>query len=162
MKIGIISDSHDHIENQDMAIEMLKKAGAEQLIHCGDLCAPFMIDEIEKHGIPAHVVFGNIDDRASVAIKSTKSNIVEHYGNLAELNLAGKKIAVTHFPEFAFGLASTDNYDSVFHGHTHTQRNEIIGKTLLLNPGEIMGKNGAPSMALYDTETGKAEFLRLS
>ncbi len=45
MKIGIISDTHDRIDNLHKAITLLQVRGVQILIHCGDLCAPFMIDE---------------------------------------------------------------------------------------------------------------------
>ncbi len=47
-------------------------------------------------------------------------------------------------------MASTGIYDAVFYGHTHIAKREIKGKTLLLNPGEIMGRFGVLSLAIYD------------
>jgi predicted phosphodiesterase len=70
---------------------------------------------------------------------------------MAELELAGKRIAVTHYPDFAKGLAATGKYDAVFHGHTHDKYKDKMGSTLICNPGEIMGRKGKPSFAVYDT-----------
>ena len=37
----------------------------------------------------------------------------------------------------------------------------MIGKTLLVNPGELMGKKANPSIAIYDTETNLVELIEL-
>jgi len=157
MLIGIISDSHDNIWNLEKVIRKLREHKVEAVIHCGDLCAPFIVAELEKIGVPVHVVFGNIDDRQMTPELCEKSDLVQHYGELAELMLGDKKIAVTHLPNNAESLANSGKYDIVFHGHTHLKRNELIKKTLLVNPGEIMGRLGKPSYAIYDTEKNSIE-----
>lgn len=161
MKIGIVSDSHDNIWNLEKAVNRLKEQKIEALIHCGDFCAPFMIAELEKAGVPVHAVFGNTDDRFLTTKVADKSNLVTLHGELAELNLDGKKIAVTHFPEFGFALACTGNYDLVLHGHTHQQREEKVNDALLINPGEIMGRKGRASYAVYDTKKAAVEFFEV-
>jgi len=159
MKIGIVSDSHDHIENLQKAIKKLQKENIEALIHCGDFCAPFMFAELEKAGVPVHMCFGNTDDRFMAAQITSTSKSLTLYGDMGEVNMDGKKIAFTHFPVYAFALASTGKYDVVFHGHTHKRREERVGKTLLINPGEIMGRAGEVSCAVYDTTTDKVKFI---
>ena len=41
MKIGIISDSHDHHENVLRAIEIFNDQGVEYVLHGGDIVSPF-------------------------------------------------------------------------------------------------------------------------
>ena len=61
-KIAIFSDSHDNIPALMKALEAARSSGAETLLHCGDLCAPFMLDRIgQGFSGPVHVVFGNND-----------------------------------------------------------------------------------------------------
>jgi len=78
---------------------------------------------------------------------------------LGEVGLGGKKIAWTHFPQFAKPLAVTGKYDAVFYGHTHKKHEEKIGKTLLVNPGNIMGNPGPASFAVYDTSSDSVDFF---
>jgi len=61
MKIAVISDSHDHLLAIRAALRKATEAGAEVLIHCGDLVAPFVISELKTFGGPVHVVLGNND-----------------------------------------------------------------------------------------------------
>ncbi len=160
MKIGIISDSHDRIENTSKALSLIKEKGAKVLIHCGDFCAPFMMNELAKFDGEVHCVFGNIDDRFTTPNRA-KSLGINFHGDIAELEFGGKKIAVNHYPKIAEGLASTGNYDLVCYGHNHTADKKKIGNTLLLNPGELMGWKGKVSLAIYDTETNEVEIIDL-
>lgn len=160
MEIGIISDSHDRLDNLTKVMHLFEKQGIKTLIHCGDFCAPFMIKELAKFNGKVHCVFGNIDDRYS----STKFAIqlgVELHGDMAEVEIDKKKIAITHFPWFANGLAFTGKYDIVFHGHDHTAKQQKIKNTLLVNPGELAGIRNPPSYAIYDTETDSVELKHL-
>ncbi len=76
--------------------------------------------------------------------------------------LGGRKIAANHYPHIARHLAESGHYDAVFYGHDHTAHQEQIGETLLLNPGEVMGRFGKSTFAWYDTETGQAEIVEVS
>ena len=160
MKIGIISDSHDRIENTNKALALIKERGAKVLIHCGDFCAPFMMNELAKFGGEVHCVFGNIDDRF-VTPNRAKELGINFHGDIAELEFDGKKIAVNHYPKIAEGLASTGNYDLVCYGHDHTAAKKKIGNTLFLNPGGLWSRKTKTSFAIYDTETNEVEIIDL-
>lgn len=156
MKIIIISDTHDNLRNIRKLLDIIKAFDA--LIHCGDLCAPFVIAELANFDGEVHCCFGNTDDRF-VTPKIAAQKGVKFYGDLGEFKINNKKIAFTHFPEFAEGLAATGKYDAVFHGHTHSKRKLRIKECWLVNPGEIMGRIGKPSYAVYDTETNEIEII---
>jgi len=158
MLIGVISDTHDNIWNLEKVIKQLKEKRVETLIHCGDFCGPFIINILAETNIPVHCVFGNTDDQFKATRFADATKNVTLHGELAEIELAGKKIAVTHLPQFAEGLAYTGKYDVVFYGHTHKKDNQKIGNSLLVNPGEVMGKAGVPSFAVYNTENNEVEF----
>lgn len=159
MKIGIISDTHDNIWNLKKALNKLQEQGIDILIHCGDLCTHFIIPILDKLNLPVYVVFGNIDDKKGVQNMSSEAKNVTHYGDVGEITIDGKNIAFTHKPADAEKLAQTGKYDVVFHGHTHTMRDNKIGTTKIINPGEIIGRKGNPSYAIYDTTTDKVEFF---
>jgi hypothetical protein len=59
MKIGILSDTHDQVERTSRAVAALVGAGAEALVHCGDLTVPEVV--LECGGLPSYFVFGNND-----------------------------------------------------------------------------------------------------
>jgi hypothetical protein len=153
MKIAVLSDSHDNIWKLDQAVPHLRQADA--ILHCGDLCSPFMIKRLAEgaQDRPVHVVWGNNDgDQFTISRVAVNYKQVTLHGDLAELDLDGIKVAVNHYPEIARGLASSGEYDLVCYGHDHTQHQEQVADCLLLNPGELMGMNGPSTLAIVDLE----------
>jgi putative phosphoesterase len=77
MKLAVISDTHDNIKNLETAIAKINKSGAEILLHCGDLCSPFVIESLTLFNGPVHIVFGNNEgDRFTIEkVASNFSNI---------------------------------------------------------------------------------------
>jgi hypothetical protein len=161
MRIAVLSDIHDHLENLHRALQLVH--GAEALLCCGDLCAPFTLRALaEGFAGPVHVVRGNNDgDMLLMARVAQQMGNVTLHGEHGEVALAGRKIALVHYPRLAEGLAALGDYDLVCHGHDHVARSVLVGRTLLLNPGEIMGWKGRKSCAVYDSETGTAEFVEV-
>lgn len=160
-KIAVLSDSHDHLQTLEQVLEACRQAGAEVLLHLGDLVAPFMLDAIgRRFSGPVHVVFGNNDgDGRLLQVIAFKHPHVHLHGIYAELEIAGRHIALVHYPEIARRVGQSGAFDLVCYGHNHEKRLELAGAGWLLNPGELMGLKSAPTWALYDTETGKAEIL---
>ena len=156
MKIAVMSDSHDHLVPLRAAVERAASAGAQALIHCGDLIAPFVLAELRKFPGPVHVVFGNNEgDRYMIAnVAAKKFPNVKLYGEVGFVETENGEVAFTHRPEFARGLACAQKYVAVFNGHTHRMEIERIGKTWLVNPGELMGLLEPPGWIVFDLATG--------
>jgi putative phosphoesterase len=156
MKIAILSDTHDNVENTKTAIQNVTNMGAEILFFCGDFCAPGPAKVIAEFKGPIYAVFGNNDgDRLSISqkMKAINSNVTFFLDGEGELELAGKKIAINHYPLYATALAKTGDYDLVCFGHDHQPRIETYGKCLAVNPGclNIVKSGTFSSFALYDT-----------
>ncbi|MDY6838038.1 MAG: metallophosphoesterase [Thermodesulfobacteriota bacterium] len=163
MILSVMSDTHDHIWNLRKAIELIKARGAEAIIHCGDFVAPFMLKELEQAAIPVHGVFGNNDGDQYLLTKLSMTELsrITLYGLLGELNLDGFQVAFTHDPRVADGLAATGRYDLVCFGHSHEACLDKKGETVLLNPGEVMGKDGSPGFYFVDTSSRTYERVSL-
>jgi putative phosphoesterase len=162
MKIAVMSDSHDHLHALRAALRKAKKAGADAVIHCGDLVAPFVISELKTFEGPVHVVFGNNDGDVFLLGKLAAGSNVTLHGGVATLELGGRKVLVVHDPAAAEAYAATGAYDAVFYGHIHLAGEKTVGKTLLLGAGELMGFKEKPSFAIYDTETNAAERISVA
>ena len=163
MLLAIISDTHDNIWSLQAALPRLAEAGV--VVHCGDLCSPFMLRQLGEGmgGKPVHIVWGNNNGDILLiqSIAAQLGNVTLH-GELAELVLDGARVAVNHYPGIARGLAASGNYDLVCFGHTHKTLVEKVGECLLLNPGELMGLYGRRTFALYDTATRQVEIVEVS
>jgi len=162
LKIAIVSDSHDHLIPLRAALERAKAAGAEAVIHCGDLVAPFVIAALKQFDGPVHVVFGNNDGDIFLLTKQAAHSNVEVHGKVAMLELGGRKILATHEPPTAEAFAATGSYDAVFYGHVHQAGEKKVGDTLVLGAGELMGYKETPSFVIYDTEANVAERISLA
>ena len=168
MRLGILSDIHDHLHNLDAAISYLSRE-SELLICCGDLCSPFVMDELKKYPGPAHIIFGNNDADLFRITRKSDSRVQVH-GEFLDLELNGFRVAANHFDNIAAPIARSGLYDLVCFGHNHRFSLNRYAKTVALNPGTLMGmafgpggrQPVPPTFATFDTSTGQAALLRVS
>jgi len=163
MHIAIVSDSHDHIPNLRAAINHCNGRSVGLLIHCGDLISPFMLKELTLFNGPVHLLYGNnvgdIHLITSFCLETFPT--ITHHGFHGAVEAGGRRIAFHHYPELARGLACQGSFDIVCCGHNHTYRVERIGNCLLINPGELLGKDGQPTFCMVDTITLETEKIEV-
>lgn len=159
MLIAILSDSHDQITHLHRAVEVANNAKAEVLIHCGDLISPFMLARLERFNGPVHLIYGNnAGDQHLISSRCQRKGInIHHHGITGEIVLDNISIGFNHYPDLARGLAASGKYNIVCCGHNHICSIEKIGKCLLVNPGDLLGKEIPPGFLLLNIHTGKAE-----
>jgi len=159
MKVAIMSDSHDAIPNLEKAVMIAKEKGAEMIFHCGDLISPFMLPILAKFEKEVHLILGNNKGDVFLLCETLKKfPQIKLHGDQAFLKVKQFNIAMVHYPQIAYGLACTGDYDFVFFGHTHVYEVKEVGKTLMLNPGELLGKEGElVSFILLNLETKEFE-----
>lgn len=163
MKAAVFSDIHDNTWNLRKVLIQIQKEKCEAIIFCGDYCAPSTVKLIANLKIPTHAVFGNVDGAQYEVTLWLEQNAphYQQFKHLAEFKLGNRKMAATHYPEFALGLAHTGQYDVVFHGHTHEVEQRKVGKTLLANPGEIHGGKGKCTFGIYDTKSRRFRIVKV-
>lgn len=167
MKIAILSDIHDHVWRLKTVLSQTKDCDA--LICCGDLCSPFIIDQLTtEFSKDIHIVFGNNDGdlfritQKALNYKNPEGNPrVSLYGQFFQKKFESKNIAVNHYPDIAFAIAESGQYDLVCYGHNHQAKVETKEATVLVNPGAVMGydpvnkKDIPATFAVYDTYNGE-------
>jgi putative phosphoesterase len=160
MKVCIVSDSHDHRPLLAAAVRAAKQAGAEAVLHCGDVVAPSTLSVITPLGLPVHVIHGNnVGDMFMMArIASKPGNRITFYGQDAGIELAGRRIFLVHYPHYAKAMATTGDWDLVCCGHDHEAKIETVhnvtgGSTWLVNPGTVGGVAAPATYVLGDLET---------
>ena len=159
MLVGVLSDTHDHVLLVKRAVEFFVKEGVEQIIHAGDIVAPFSLVPILESGIPFQGVLGNNDGEVTLLLERSKGAIQPAPRKLV---IGECQILLQHFHHFVKEIALSGKFDAVIYGHTHEVDNRTIGKTLLLNPGECCGLlSGRATVALMDTDTMEAEIVTL-
>lgn len=162
MQIAFLSDTHDNIWKLAEAMPYL--AAADAVIHCGDLVAPFVLQQMGE-GIaekPIHIVWGNNDgDTFRLARVASRFPHIVLHGELARIEIGGLPMAVTHYPEIARDLARSGSFRLVAYGHDHQAHEERVGDCLLLNPGEVMGMKGRSSLAIVEVPRCSVRWIEL-
>lgn len=152
MKLGVMSDSHDHLPMIRKAIQLFTKEDVEGILHAGDFIAPFAVKEIMKYRGKIAAVFGNNDGEKKGIIKLG----LDVADGPRRLEMGNRVVLLCHaLPE------KRDEADVVIFGHTHEV---VLQKTgpILLNPGECGGwLSGKSTVALLDLRSLDVEIREL-
>lgn len=137
MRLGILSDTHDELVRTRLAVRLLRDAGAEALIHCGDLSSPPMVAALAV--LPCWFVFGNHDADSVPALQQAAAEfgpVCLGWGGVLEL--AGRRIGVAH------GHMTTDvrrvlaeEPEFLLSGHSHFPSDTVVGSVRRINPGAL-------------------------
>jgi putative phosphoesterase len=161
MKIGIMSDSHDHAENIKKSINVFKAKKVDYIVHLGDYVNPASVklcQEIKLIGI-----FGNNDGDKYRLMNAFREIGGEIKGDFFELKEGDITVACYHGtePELKDALIACGKYDVVMYGHTHECVNEKIGKTLVLNPGTVHGFWNRATVMILNVQTKQVEIINI-
>lgn len=164
MLVGLISDTHDNLPAIIKAVRTFNSYEVGLVLHAGDYVAPFTFRAYMGLGCKLIGVYGNVDGDRSLLRERFSSLGFKVESEFEEFEVEGVKVALLHgvHPQIVDALALSGKYDVVVHGHTHLRRNQKLGKTLVVNPGEACGYlYETKSIALLDTATLKVEFIDL-
>ena len=163
MKLGIISDTHNHIENLQAALTILKAEGIDLLIHCGDATDLEIIQALGEFRVV--YLFGNGDILTGEMQETLLAMSPLNYAGLVYTDhIEGAAVAATHghLDGQVNQWLSSGRYDFVFHGHSHRRRDVRVGKTRSINPGALGGLQvEARSFAVLDLQTRTLKFIKL-
>lgn len=138
MRIGVVSDTHNHLKNTRRIVELFNQADVERVVHTGDITQAKTLHALSGLAAPIYAVYGNNDlERESLALASRELDI-HLVDPPLHLSWAGRRIVVVHDPLDLHPALLTD-VDLAIHGHDHRHRSEHHEGTLLFNPGECAG-----------------------
>ncbi len=161
-KIGIISDTHDNLRNLEAALTVLRAEGVTQVFHCGDICSPATVRALA--GFDLWVAQGNMDRSFGLAQAITDISGAGRFAWLHRLVLGGYPVAMLHGDneEVLGNIISSGEYAYVLHGHTHRRRDQVLGRTHVINPGALGGtRHQSRSFCILDLETGQCRFVEV-
>lgn len=167
MKVGLLSDTHNHLPATRRALELLLQHGAQHLIHCGDSgedVLTLLSAACLEHGIHAHVAIGNCDrvHLEDAPFQPCPAGLARD--NTLEFILDGKRCLVLHGDreEVLRQAVLSGRYDYVFAGHTHAPADIRRGRTRLLNPGSpVRPRQGSPVVAVLDLAADTVVWFQL-
>jgi putative phosphoesterase len=163
MKIGVLSDTHNHLENLRRALAVFESQDISTLIHCGDFTGVEIAQAMQ--GFRVIGVFGN-GDAASGEIRRVllEQNLESYAGLLFRGEIGGSRIAVVHghMPALLEELVRSQEYEYVFQGHSHQHGEELVGNTRVINPGALGGLHrDQRHICILDLSLGKTRFMNM-
>lgn len=165
MKIGVISDTHDHIENIKKAVKIFIEQGVAYVFHAGDYIAPFVIPKaLNELKCKLFGVFGN-NDGEIIGLKEKFAQMgASIKAGQSVILIESKKIALFHTiaPEIQDSMINSNAFDVIICGHTHEATIQKVNNTLLINPGEACGYlTGKATIGIVDLDKMDAEIITL-
>ncbi len=165
LKIGIISDTHDHIENAKKAVKIFNEQKIEYCFHAGDIISPFVAPLVFKDlRCKLYLVFGNNDGELLFLKQKFEEIDAEIQGHQFSIELQGKKIALFHTleTELLDAVIQSNKYAVIICGHTHKAEIKKIKNTIVINPGEVCGYlTGRSTVGIIDLDTLDAKLIDL-
>ena len=159
--LGVISNSDGRGQALASAVNIFKAAGANFVVHCGDVGGRHVLDELAS-SIPATFVWGDRDRDRMGLMRYGHSVGVDCLGMLGELDFDQKRIAVVHGDDRKLlrKLLDEQQHDYILCGHNLEAEDRQVGKTRVLNPGPLHGGT-APSAILFDPISGKLKIVTI-
>ena len=163
MKIGVISDTHDHCDNIERFVDAFERERIDQLIHLGDIVAPFAAKRFARIAcrVPFYAIYGNNDGE-----RGGLKNVISEWGTIQDgpirLQAGGKVIVAHHYPMAASEVrALFPDADYYLSGHTHESVDRTEGRLRLINPGEAGGwLTGSVTAGVLTLETDEWRLIR--
>jgi putative phosphoesterase len=160
MRIGVVSDTHNHLPNVERIVELFHAARVERVVHTGDITQPKTLAALSALRVPLCGVYGNNDLEREGLEEAARRYGMTLQDPPLELVLASRRIVVVHDPRDLERLAA-GSYDVALHGHIHRYVMERKEGRLVFNPGECAGHlPGHNAVGVVDLVTLQAEVLR--
>ncbi len=160
MRIGVVSDTHNHLGNVGRIVELFNAAGVERVVHTGDITQAKTLAVLSGLSAPLVGVYGNNDlERTSLEAASRRFGF--HFVDPPlELEWANRRLVVVHDPR-DLGGDRWKGHDVLLHGHDHRLTLERRDGSLVFNPGECAGHlPGRNTVGVVDLESFAVDLLR--
>ena len=161
-----MSDTHDNLPQIEKAVKYFNSQKVGLVLHAGDYIAGFVIPKFKVLNCKLVGVFGNNDGDHELLKKrfSETSNCTIH-NQFTKIEVEDYRIGLLHGTETELlnAIIISGYFNAVVHGHSHMKSIQLMGKTLVVNPGEVCGYlTGKSTIGLLDTNTHEAKLIELS
>lgn len=155
MLVGVVSDTHNNINNIKSIVELFNENNVETVVHTGDITNARSLEMFSELKCPLIGVFGNNDHSEEGLLDVCNKYKFDFRKPPLSLTLNERKIVIFHEPDLIKKYLEQENdVEIVLFGHTHRFVKEKIDDIILFNPGESAGMiQGKNSIGLIDLDT---------
>jgi hypothetical protein len=162
MRLALISDTHNHFDHVQRAVEYLHATHIDIVLHAGDVTSSQTLELFTEFNV--WIAQGNMDNEKDLAGLSTTLFGEGRFAPMHDLEFNGCKVALLHGHDRQLldGLIYAKHYDYVIRGHTHAPGDRCVQTTRVLNPGAV-GNTGwrTSSFGILDLHSGELDYVRL-
>lgn len=161
MKIGILADIHDNVDNLRHAIRLFNAMQCKAVLLAGDFVSPLVVPCMRKLTCPVIACYGDNDGNQTGIAGGMKIVGTLGYPPMCWKSRDGVRFLMAHHLDAMRDCLG--EADVVIFAHTHRPScvKDRNGR-MFLNPGEVGGwMFRKPTVAIYDTETRDAEIVDL-
>lgn len=157
MKIGIISDIHDNLDNLHKFLNWANKEKLQTILCAGDVTNEETVETLAEEFLGTiYLVAGNAELYDPRVLNDNKN--VVYLGRSGVFSIAGYTVGLCHEPYFIEKLLEKrPDLEMIFYGHTHKPWLEQENGIKIINPGTLGGVFYKASFAVWDNEKEKIE-----
>jgi putative phosphoesterase len=153
LTVAVISDTHMPRGKRRLPVERL--AGADAILHAGDLMEPEVLHALQALGPPVHAVRGNVDSH----------ELIVRLPLMRTVQFEGVRIGMVHDAGASQGRLARlrrrfPDTDAVVFGHSHIPLHEEHEGFQIFNPGSPTDRRRQPrhTMGLAHVDGSKLTF----
>jgi putative phosphoesterase len=161
MRVGIMADIHDNVDNLRHAIGLFNALECGAVLLAGDFVSPLVVPSMRRFTCPVIACYGDNDGNQIGIAGGMKIVGTLGYPPMCWKSRDGVKFLIAHQLDELRSLI--EGSDVIVFAHTHrpsiaTDRHGRV----FINPGEVGGwMFRKPTVAIFDTESRVAEILNL-
>jgi putative phosphoesterase len=161
MRFGIFADTHDHLANIRLAVQVFNQRECAHVLFAGDLVSTFALPPLRQLCCPLTACYGDNEGNKLGLQAGLRAIDVLGEPPFGFRAADGTRFLLAHMRRQLRGVA--DEFDVCIYGHTHkpSVTRDARGR-LFINPGETSGWTFFnPTIAIFESETGEVEVLAL-
>lgn len=161
-KLGLVSDTHDHLERTQKAVRFFQNQGIHTVLHAGDVTDRRTLKIFA--GMEFYLALGNADDgdelrqaSLNLSLHPPKEYFCISIGNINIFLMHGYSEQVPIFRQ----ICNSNQYAMIIKGHTHFRENYQRGHLRVINPGALNNAEDY-SIAILDTTSHEVAFHHIA
>lgn len=163
VRVGVVADSYDNRDGLKLLLDRFLVGGARWLFHCGGLGSAGLVDLLKPWQV--YIVAGERErERQAIEAALQKARLQSLLPTQLTATIEGVRIGLCRGDDMALvnRWAKSGEFDYIFYGHSLRRRDEMRGRTRVINPGALGGpRYQTRSGFLIDLMSGDAKLIEI-